>query len=610
VRGVDLVVIVVYLVVVAWVGLRLSGRQKSAADYFVGERRMPWWTVCFSVVATETSVLTVISIPGGAAGGQAFGNVELALGYVIGRVVVATVLIPLYKRGDFVSAYQYLAERFGPRLQGIASIAFVFTRLLAEGVRLFASAIPIKLLLDEFGLHIGYKLIIIVLTVITVGYTYLGGIKAVIWTDAIQMGLYLGGAILAIAVLTGHVGGHGFSQGLHNGQFKLFDTNFALDHVLTSSFALPTAIIGGAIFAMASHGSDQLIVQRILATRTLRDGQKAMIASGIFVTIQFAAFSLVGALLWSYNKGASFKDLGLKSSDNLYPQFILHSLPVGISGLLVAGILGAAMGSLSSALNSMSNSTVSDIAHNLFKASPSDETLLKLARFRSTKSDAANELVSLADYVGRMQEGQDAIYYITGDNLDAVAKSAQLEGYKAKGVEVLLLTDPVDAFWTSMQLSYDGKPLKSLSQGDLNFDLIPLLDEHAKDKTEPAADEAATIALIKASLGERVTDVKASTRLTTSASCLVAGSQGPDRALERILSQQARGARTKPILEINLHHPLVTAIAKAEAGSKTIDDLALLLLEQAQILDGELPEDPAAFTARLNRLVLQGVGAG
>ncbi|GHJ38076.1 sodium:solute symporter [Streptomyces sp. TS71-3] len=379
-RQLDLVVVVVYLVAIAWIGLRLSGRQRTAKGYFIGEGGMPWWTVAFSVVATETSVLTVISVPGGAYSGQAFGNVELALGYVIGRVVVAGVLIPLYKRGGFVSAYQYLGDRFGLRLQGLASVTFVFTRLLAEGVRLFASAIPIKLLLDEFGVHAGYQVIIIVLTIITVVYTYLGGIKAVIWTDAIQMGLYLGGAILAVAVLSSHVGGQGIADALHAGQFKVFDTDFSPAHILTSSFALPTAIIGGAIFAMASHGSDQLMVQRILATRTLRDGQKAMIASGVFVTIQFAAFSLVGALLWSYNKGRTFKDLGLASSDNLYPQFILHGLPVVISGLLVAGILGAAMGSLSAALNSMSNSTVADIIHSFFRRTPSDATLLKLAR--------------------------------------------------------------------------------------------------------------------------------------------------------------------------------------------------------------------------------------
>jgi molecular chaperone HtpG len=172
----------------------------------------------------------------------------------------------------------------------------------------------------------------------------------------------------------------------------------------------------------------------------------------------------------------------------------------------------------------------------------------------------------------------------------------------------LLLTDAVDAFWTSARLDFEGKPLKSLSQGDLNFDLIPLSEDNEKDKDEkPAADEASTIAVIKASLGDRVTDVKASTRLTTSASCLVAGSQGPDRELERILSQQARGARSKPILEINLRHPLVAAIASSGSDKAKSDDLSLLLLEQAQILDGELPEDPAAFAARLNRLVLQGV---
>ncbi|GAA5064420.1 sodium:solute symporter [Nocardia callitridis] len=379
-NALNLAVIVVYLVVIAWIGLRLSGKQKSSRDYFVGEGRMPWWTVCFSVIATETSVLTVISIPGGAYTDQGFGNVELALGYIIGRTVVAIVLIPLYKRGGFVSAYQYLELRFGRYLQGVASITFVFTRLLAEGVRLFASAIPIKLLLSEFGLDIGYGVIIVVLTLLTVVYTYLGGIKAVIWTDAVQMGLYLVGAIVAICVLTGHVGASGWSDALHSDKFRVFDTDFGLAHILTNSFALPTAIIGGAIFAMASHGSDQLIVQRILATRSLRDSQKAMIGSGIFVAIQFAAFSLVGALLWSYNGGKSPKELGLSSSDDLYPNFILHGLPVVISGLLVAGILGAAMGSLSSALNSMANSTVADIIRSFTRKEIADDTLLKLAR--------------------------------------------------------------------------------------------------------------------------------------------------------------------------------------------------------------------------------------
>jgi molecular chaperone HtpG len=234
------------------------------------------------------------------------------------------------------------------------------------------------------------------------------------------------------------------------------------------------------------------------------------------------------------------------------------------------------------------------------------EKLLALSRFTTT----SGERRSLKQYVEGLKENQTEIYFLVGDSVERLKSNPRLEAAKARGIEVLLLTDPVDAFWTSARLEFDGKPLKSLSQGDINFDPIPLTEEEkAENKDEPAADEANTIALIKASLGERVTDVKASTRLTTSASCLVAAGHGPDRELERILSQQARGERSKPILEINLRHPLVLATAKAASDQAKVDDLSFLLLEQAQILDGELPEDPAAFAARLNRLVLQGIAA-
>jgi molecular chaperone HtpG len=233
------------------------------------------------------------------------------------------------------------------------------------------------------------------------------------------------------------------------------------------------------------------------------------------------------------------------------------------------------------------------------------EKLLALSRFTTT----TGEKRSLKDVIAGFKPNQTEIYYLVGDSIERLKSNPRLEAASARGIEVLLLSDPVDAFWTSMPTDFDGKPLKSLSQGDLNLDLIPRTDETDEArKDEPAADEAATIAVIKAALGERVSDVKASTRLTSSASCLVADSQGPSRELERILSQQNRGMRTKPILEINLRHPMVTAITRAQAGSRDVDDLSLLLLEQAQILDGELPEDPAAFAARLNRLVLQGVG--
>jgi molecular chaperone HtpG len=227
------------------------------------------------------------------------------------------------------------------------------------------------------------------------------------------------------------------------------------------------------------------------------------------------------------------------------------------------------------------------------------EKLLALSRFTTT----SGEKRSLKQYVGSLKPNQTEIYYLVGDSLERLKSNPKLESATARGVEVLLLIDPVDAFWTSAPLDFGGKPLKSLSQGDIDFGLIPLLDDNAT-KQSSAADEAATIAVIKDALGDKVSDVRASQRLTTSASCLVAGGAGRDRQLERLLAQQNRGTATKPILEINLRHPLVAAITEQKHAAR---DLSLLLLEQAQILDGELPEDPAAFTNRLNGLVLRAV---
>jgi SSS family transporter len=375
-RWLDLLVIAVYLVVIATIGLRLSGRQRSASDYFVGEHDLPWWTVCFSIVATETSTLTVISVPGVAYLG-AYGFVELACGYLIGRIVVAMVMLPLYMRGDLVSAYQYLGLRFGRKMQGLASVTFLVTRLLAEGVRLFAAAIPIALLLVAMGLHANYLEIIVVLTAITVGYTYIGGIRAVVWTDAIQMMLYIGGAILSAAILLHHTSWAELGRAWDAGKFQVFDFHAP---VLTSPFAFVTAIFGGAVFTMASHGADQLMVQRILGCKDLADGRKAMIGSAIFVMLQFALFSFVGTLLWLNFRGQTPGQLGLSDSDQLFPQFIIQQLPPGVSGLLIAGILGATMGSLSSAMNSMSNSTVTDLLRLFSRREYSDTAMLRISR--------------------------------------------------------------------------------------------------------------------------------------------------------------------------------------------------------------------------------------
>lgn len=242
------------------------------------------------------------------------------------------------------------------------------------------------------------------------------------------------------------------------------------------------------------------------------------------------------------------------------------------------------------------------IKEGLYEDFERREKLLALARFTTTSGDRR----SLKQYLADLKPNQTEIYFLVGDSIERLKSNPMLEAASARGIEVLLLTDPVDAFWTSGQFDFEGKPLKSLSQGDIDFDLIPLLDDKDKPKDEAAVDEAAVVAAVKASLGERVADVKVSRRLTTSASCIVAGSFGPDRELERLLAQQQRGGRTKPILEINPRHPLVAAVTASDDTMRR-DDLSLLLLEQAQILEGELPEDPAAFTARLNRLVLQAI---
>jgi molecular chaperone HtpG len=225
------------------------------------------------------------------------------------------------------------------------------------------------------------------------------------------------------------------------------------------------------------------------------------------------------------------------------------------------------------------------------------EKLLTLSRFTTT----SGENRTLKQYVADLKPNQTEIYFLAGDSIERLKSNPKLESAVARGVEVLLLTDPVDAFWTSAQLDFEGKPLKSLSQGDVDFSLIPLTDDSKKNESRSDADEANTIAAIKLTLGDRVSDVRASQRLTSSASCLVAGSHGPDRELERLLTRQNKGLGAKPILEINLRHPLVAAVANAGDNAA---DLSFLLLEQAQILDGELPDDPAAFANRLNRLVV------
>jgi SSS family transporter len=358
----DYIVIGVYLVSVAALGLLAGGKQKSVDDYFLGSRQLPWWAVSFSIVATETSTLTVLGVPAVAYGGN-FTFLQLAIGYIFGRLLVAVYFIPAYFRGEISTAYGMLSNRFGPAMRMSASVTFMVTRLLADGVRLFATAIPVKIMASAAGFELSYFSIIAVLAVVTILYTLIGGLRAVVWMDVFQLLIYVVGAIISIGILFTLVDGSWFADARAADKFHMlnFDDSRTLTGILTSPFALVTAVIGGGVFSMASHGTDQLIVQRLLACRNQLESQKALIVSSFVVMAQFAIFLLLGVLLWSFYDGQAAAELGLSRADEVFPFFIVNQLPSGLAGLLLAAIIAAAMSSLSSSLSAMASSTWNDL---------------------------------------------------------------------------------------------------------------------------------------------------------------------------------------------------------------------------------------------------------
>lgn len=372
----DLVVIALYLLCSVWLGLKLSGKQRNVKDYFIGNRQLPWWAVCLSVVATETSALTVISVPAIAYAGN-LSFLQVAIGYLLGRVVVAFVLLPRYYRGEMTTAYAYLGERFGRGMQGTASVAFLFTRLLADGVRLFAAAIPMKVILNAYGMDVSYFVIITVLGIATVIYTFIGGIRAVVWVDVLQMALYVAGGVVALIFISNAVDASFLSMAAEADKTRFFD--FSSDPI-SEPYAFITAILGGALLSTASHGADQIIVQRLLGCRSLRDAQKAVIGSAVVVFAQFALFLFVGLALFSFYGGAPVAELGVASGDEIFPTYIVQELPAGLSGLLLAGIMAAAMSTLSSSLAALSSSTMSDLYQRFSHRTLSEGEGLKLAR--------------------------------------------------------------------------------------------------------------------------------------------------------------------------------------------------------------------------------------
>ena len=346
--GLDLAVLILYIAAVTAWGAWLGRGNRGGTDYFLGSRNLPWWAVMLSVVATETSTLTFLSIPGiSYLGTLAF--LQLSLGYLLGRIVVARVLLPAYYRGELSTAYALLETRFGTGARRYASAVFMATRLLADSVRLFATAIPLALITGW-----SYPASILIIGAATLIYTYFGGIRAVVWVDAVQMALYVGGGLIALFLLQGGVeGGWGAILERTAVAGKLATLDFSTSPAVAYTFW--AGLVGGGFLSMASHGTDQLIVQRLLTCRDLRHSQRALIGSGVAVIVQFVLFLFVGLGLWVFFEGRAFA-----SPDEIFARFIIDHMPAGLRGLLIAGVFAAAMSSLSSSINSLASASAYD----------------------------------------------------------------------------------------------------------------------------------------------------------------------------------------------------------------------------------------------------------
>ena len=372
-RTLDFIIIVIYLIGVAVFGIVSGGKQKTVKDYFAGSKSVPWWAVCFSIVAAETSTLTFISIPGLAYVAN-LNFLQVTMGYLIGRIIVAYLFLPAYDRGNLKTAYTFLENRFGGKTRSYASIVFLFTRTAADGVRLFATAIPLKLMLN-----ISYPSAILIIAAVALVYTYTGGMKGIIWVDVIQMFIYLGGAILAgIFLLNLLPGGWASVVQAASGESKFNIINWGFNGGVAGFFSQPYTLIGGlvggAFLSMASHGTDQLIVQRLLSTKSLKDSQKAVIGSGVIVIIQFAIFLVLGVMLYAY-----YGTLNVKS-DEIFPMFIINVLPPGITGIIIAGLFAAAMSTLAGSMSSLSSSTVYDLYIPYFGDKIDEDKKLRISR--------------------------------------------------------------------------------------------------------------------------------------------------------------------------------------------------------------------------------------
>jgi SSS family solute:Na+ symporter len=356
-RWLDLAVIAAYLAGVTWLGARFRGSQRSLKDYFLGGRTAPWWAIALSIVAAETSTLTVIGTPPLSFQGD-FGFLQVVLGYLLARVAISILFLPAYFRGELFTAYELMRRRFGERARRLTAVTFLVLRALAEGVRVFAISIVISIILGT-----GETVSIAAVLCLTLFYTYEGGMKAVIWTDVAQMALYVAGAVLSLAALLREIpGGWGQVAAIAGplGKFRVFDFRLAPPAVFFArNYSFWAGVLGGCFLTTASHGTDQLIVQRLLAARSQRDSRRALLSSWLLVAAQFTLFLTIGVCLFAFYSLRHAQPPAVL--DRIYPLFVWNYLPRGVAGLVMAAILAAAMSNLSAALNALASTTVMDL---------------------------------------------------------------------------------------------------------------------------------------------------------------------------------------------------------------------------------------------------------
>ncbi len=365
----DYAVVAAYLLAITAFGSWFARFQKTTRDYFLTDRSVPWWAICFTIVATETSTLTFIGIPASAyAGNMAF--LQLAIGYVIGRVLVSVLFIPAYFRGELYTSYELLQRRFGPRVKTIAAVIFLVSRSLADGIRLFTTALVIAIVTQ-----LSVSLVVVVLGVAMIVYTMRGGVSAVIWTDVVQMFVYIAGAgLIAWSLLHAIDGGWAAvaQAGRETGRFAIVDWSWDVTRVYT----IWSGVLGGIALTLATHGTDQFLVQRLLSARSAAEASRGLVLSGVIVFAQFVLFLLIGVMLYTYYLQVPLPQ-PLARADEILPVFVVNTLPPGAAGFIVAAIVAAA---LSPSLNAMASTTITDFYLPYVNPGADEATRLRVSK--------------------------------------------------------------------------------------------------------------------------------------------------------------------------------------------------------------------------------------